>query len=279
MEHRNECLFSAKRSLLPLSVTECSSRNAKTSEKWLGACGDTLCSVSELVYLKKWKHVFSFFQFSSQLASQHQVKDNGDGSKAFTAHELYSSLEQQPTKMLGSALCTVGNKASGGLTVGCSVSLSAMQTKARTSQRRQTRRQMNRPEASFRAHKPVLPVRSWSLDFQKGLSPSVFGRRSSSYILQETMAKDEEDNSKMRVLDLRTHLTDVSKDQRYFPESCPVEHMEGGSYCQPMNSSQVDQAECLIRQQKRELLFHRSEVRHFHHTSFNRYLSITYKNR
>ncbi|XP_066489249.1 uncharacterized protein, partial [Tiliqua scincoides] len=211
----------------------------------------------------KSESISSLFQFSSQLTSQLQVKDNCDGSKALTVDELYSSLEQRPTEMLESTLCS---KASKELTVGCPVS--AMQTKQRVSRRRQTRRQMNRPEAPFRARRPVLPVRTLSLDFQKGLPLSVLGRSGSSYTLQEAMSKDEGDHSEMRLLDLRTDLSDAGKDQRYFPESWAVEHMEGGLCCQPVNTSQVDEAECLIRQQRRELLFHKSEVRHFHHTCF-----------
>ncbi|XP_053112327.1 centrosomal protein of 290 kDa isoform X2 [Hemicordylus capensis] len=198
-------------------------------------------------------------KFSSHLASYFRVKDNGDGSKVFTVDELCSSLEQQSTEMLGAALCTVGNKASKELTVGNPLSLSAMQTKQRANKRRQIQQQMNQMEASH-AHRPVLPVRTLSLDFQSRLPLSVLGKPGSSYILQKVMLKDDSGDSEIKLLDLRTDLPDMGKDEIYFPESWPVEQLEGGLVCgQPVNAYQIDRVECLISQLKKELIFLRSE--------------------
>ncbi|XP_067324457.1 uncharacterized protein, partial [Anolis sagrei] len=203
------------------------------------------------------------FQRCCQFVSQ----DNSDDSKALTIDELYSSLGQESTEMLGTALCPVYNKELSKLRIDFPVSSSAVQRKQRASAEKRQERQMKRAETHSQVHISGSPARTLSLDFQEGLPLTLLGKPVSSYVVQEVLLKDEEDNSEIKLLDLRTDLQGTGKDQMYFPESWPVEHLEGEIDCaQPVKSHQIDRVESLIRQLKSELIFLRSEVRHLHHT-------------
>ncbi|XP_053262728.1 centrosomal protein of 290 kDa isoform X1 [Podarcis raffonei] len=192
-------------------------------------------------------------KLSFHLDSEIQVTDNCDGSESFTVEELYSSVKQQSKEMLGKALCPVSFSESKELRADCPLSFSAMQGKQRASKRRQRQeRQMKRPEASR--------VQTLSLDFQEGLPLSLLGKPVSSYVVQEVLLRDEKDNSEIKLLDLRTDMREMGKDQIYFPESWPVEHMDEGLDCGlRMNTYQIDRVESLIRQLRSELMFLRSE--------------------
>ncbi|XP_033017659.1 centrosomal protein of 290 kDa isoform X3 [Lacerta agilis] len=192
-------------------------------------------------------------KLSFQLESEIQVNDNCDGSESFTVEELYSSVKQQSKEMLGTVLCPDSYSESKELRADCPLSFSSMQGKQRASKRRQRQeRQMKRTEASR--------VRTLSLDFQEGLPLSLLGKPVSSYVVQEVLLRDEKDNSEIKLLDLRTDMREMGKDQIYFPESWPVEHMDEGLDCGlRMNTYQIDRVESLIRQLRSELMFLRSE--------------------
>ncbi|KAH0616729.1 hypothetical protein JD844_028086 [Phrynosoma platyrhinos] len=190
-------------------------------------------------------------KWSYQLASQVQMEDNSDGSKALTIDELYSSLGQESTEMLGTALCPVSEKESSKLKVDFPVSFSAMQRKQRTSTRQLVQRQekqMKKTERHSHAHMSRCPAKTLSLDSQEALPLTLLGKPVSSYVVQEVLLKDEEDNSEIKLLDLRTDLQGTGKDQIYFPESWPVEHLEGEIDCsQPMKAYQIDRNEQILR--------------------------------
>ncbi|XP_061495594.1 centrosomal protein of 290 kDa isoform X2 [Rhineura floridana] len=192
----------------------------------------------------------------SQLDSQIQVNYNDDGSKSFTIDELYSSQVQQSTEMLVTALCAVSCNESKELRADCPVSFSAILRNQRANKRQQKQeRQMKRTEDPH-VQMPVHPVQMLSLNFQEGLPISILGKPVSSYIVQEILLKDEEDNSEVKLLDLR----DECKDEIHFSESWPVKHLdEGLDYGQPANAYQIDRVESLIRQLRSELNFLRSE--------------------
>ncbi|XP_042323113.1 centrosomal protein of 290 kDa isoform X2 [Sceloporus undulatus] len=202
-------------------------------------------------------------KWSCQLTSQVQLEDNSDGSKALTIDELYSSLGQESTEMLGTALCPISDEEYRKLKVEFPVSFSAMQTKQRTSTRQlvqRQERQMKKTERHSRAHMSRCSAETLPLDSQEALPLTLLGKPVSSYVVQEVLLKDEEDNSEIKLLDLRTDLQGTGKDNIYFPESWPVEHLEGEIDCgQPVKAYQIDRVESLIRQLKNELIFLRSE--------------------
>ncbi|XP_063165029.1 centrosomal protein of 290 kDa [Candoia aspera] len=196
---------------------------------------------------------------SSQLAPQVQAEDNSDSSKAFTVDELYSSAEQTSTDILGTALCSVSNKKSN--SIDCPVSFSVLERNERADKKhvRRQEREMKKTEASCQNQMPLCPVQKLPLDFQEGLPSSLLRKPTSSYIVQEILLKNEEDNSEIKLLDLRTDLHDTGKDL-YFSESWPVQALEGEFDCaQPLNAYQIDRVESLIRQLRNELMFLRSE--------------------
>lgn len=187
--------------------------------------------------------LFFFFQFDSRLMSQIQAKDNDHGSKAFTVDDLYKSVELQSTEAI---LCTVCNKETKDVRVDCPASLSAMRAKHRASKKWQ----------ESKRKKTAQSVPELHLGFQEGLPFAVFGKP----------VKDEEQNSELNLLDLRTDSPDKGKGQIYFPKSLLLECSEGGLVCsQPGN--QIDPVEHLIRQLKSELVFLRSEVRHLNRSA------------
>ncbi|XP_062838859.1 centrosomal protein of 290 kDa isoform X2 [Anolis carolinensis] len=186
-------------------------------------------------------------------------QDNSDGSKPLTIDELYSSLGQESTEMLGTALCPVYDKELSKLRLDFPVS-SSVQRKQRASAEKRQEKQTKRAETHSQIHVSGYPARTFSLDFQEGLPLTLLGKPVSSYVVQEVLLKDEEDNSEIKLLDLRTDLQSTGKDRMYFPESWPVEHLEGENDCaQPVKSYQIDRVESLIRQLKSELFFFRSE--------------------
>nr|XP_016849246.1 PREDICTED: uncharacterized protein LOC107982873 [Anolis carolinensis] len=161
--------------------------------------------------------------------------------------------------MLGTALCPVYDKELSKLRLDFPVS-SSVQRKQRASAEKRQEKQTKRAETHSQIHVSGYPARTFSLDFQEGLPLTLLGKPVSSYVVQEVLLKDEEDNSEIKLLDLRTDLQSTGKDRMYFPESWPVEHLEGENDCaQPVKSYQIDRVESLIRQLKSELFFFRSE--------------------
>ncbi|ETE69450.1 Centrosomal protein, partial [Ophiophagus hannah] len=192
-----------------------------------------------------------------KLKTKVQVEDNSDSSKAFTIDEFYSSLEQTSAEILGTALCSVSNKNSN--SIDCPVSFSVLERTERANKKhiRRDEREMKKTEASCHAQMPLCSVQKQPLDFQEGLLSSLLRKPMSSYIVQEILLKNEEDNSEIKLMDLRTDLQDTGKDL-YFSESWPVELLEG-VYGQSLKAYQVDQVENLIRQLRSEIMFLRSE--------------------
>lgn len=201
------------------------------------------------------------------------MEDNSDSSKAFTVDEFYSSLEQTSTEILGTALCSVSNKNSN--SADCPVSFSVLERTERADKKhiRREEREMKKTEASCHAQMPLCSVQKPPLDFQEGLPSSLLRKPISSYIVQEILLKNEEDNSEIKLMDLRTDLQDTGKDL-YFSESWPVELLEG-EYGQSLKAYQVDRVENLIRQLRSEIMFLRSEVRHLPHIFLDYYLTVT----
>ncbi|XP_039221113.1 centrosomal protein of 290 kDa isoform X5 [Crotalus tigris] len=192
-------------------------------------------------------------KFHSQLAPQVQVEDNSDSSKAFTVDELYNSLEQTSTEILGTALCSVSNKNLN--SIDCSVSFSVLERTEKDDKKHIQReeREMKKMEASCQAQMPLCSVQKLFLD------SSLFRKPMSSYIVQEILLKNEKDNSEVKLMDLRTDLQDTGKDL-YFSESWPVELLEGEFDCdQSLKAYQIDRVENLIRQLRSEIMFLRSE--------------------
>ncbi|KAM6437816.1 uncharacterized protein PHA67_024413 [Liasis olivaceus] len=217
------------------------------------------------MWVNRLLSIIRFENTSSQLAPQVQAEDNSDSSKAFTVDELYSSLEQTSTEILGTALCSVSNKESN--SIDCPVSFSVLERNERADKKqiRRQEREMKKTEASCQTQMPLCLVQKLPLDFQEGLPSSVLRKPMSSYIVQEILFKNEEGNSEIKLLDLRTDLEDTGKDL-YFSESWPVEPLEGAFDCdQPLNTYQIDRVESLIRQLRSELMFLRTEVRHLPH--------------
>lgn len=83
-------------------------------------------------------------------------------------------------------------------------------------------------------------------------------------MLQKVLLSVEKDSSEMKLVDLRTDLPVMGKNQIYFPESWLREHLEKELDCdQPVNAFQIDPVEGLIRKLRNELILLRSEVRSF----------------
>nr|XP_020633204.1 centrosomal protein of 290 kDa isoform X2 [Pogona vitticeps] len=202
-------------------------------------------------------------KWSPQFASQVEVEKKSDGSKALTIDELYSSLGKESTETVGTALCPVNYKKLNELQVDCPVSFSSLERKESTSSRQEVQRQerqMKKSEAHSHIHMPLHAAKTLSLDFQGGLPLTLLGKPVSSYVVQEILLKDEEDNSEIKLLDLRTDLQDPGKDEVYFPESWSVDHVKEGLGCgQTVNAYQTDRVETVIKQLKSELIFLRSE--------------------
>ncbi|XP_044311122.1 centrosomal protein of 290 kDa isoform X2 [Varanus komodoensis] len=218
---------------------------------------------TEDLKMKRGKSEFMSTTNFDEVKSKVQVEDYSDGSKAFTIDELYSSLGQESTEMLGTALCSVNCKESNELATDCPVSFSAMQRKQRASKRQEVQsqeRQMKRSQEHSHVHTLAHPVRMLSLDFQEGLPLTLLGKPVSSYVVQEVLLKDEKDNSEIKLMDLRTDFQEMGKDKIHFPELWPVEHVEGRLDCsQPVNAYQIEKVESLIKQLKNELTVLRSE--------------------
>ncbi|XP_077195096.1 centrosomal protein of 290 kDa isoform X2 [Paroedura picta] len=75
---------------------------------------------------------------------------------------------------------------------------------------------------------------------------------------KKVLVSVEEDNSEMKLVDLRTDLPVLGKDQIYFPESWLVEHLEK-ELDQPVNAFQIDPVESFVRKLRNELILLRSE--------------------
>lgn len=198
------------------------------------------------------------------------MEDNSDSSKAFTVDELCSSLEQTSTEILGTALYSVSNKNLN--SVDCPVSFSVLERTEKDDKKHIQReeREMKKTEASCQAQMPLCSVQKLFLD------SSLLRKPMSSYIVQEILLKNEEDNSEIKLMDLRTDLKDTGKDL-YFSESWPVELLEGEFDCgQSLKAYQIDRVENLIRQLRSEIMFLRSEVRHLPHIFLGYYLTVLF---
>ncbi|KAL7982552.1 hypothetical protein Chor_010150 [Crotalus horridus] len=208
---------------------------------------------TEDLKMKRERHELMSTSNFDKLKTKVQVEDNSDSSKAFTVDELYNSLEQTSTEILGTALCSVSNKNLN--SIDCPVSFSVLERTEKDDKKHIQReeREMKKMEASCQAQMPLCSVQKLFLD------SSLFRKPMSSYIVQEILLKNEKDNSEVKLMDLRTDLQDTGKDL-YFSESWPVELLEGEFDCdQSLKAYQIDRVENLIRQLRSEIMFLRSE--------------------
>nr|XP_056702499.1 centrosomal protein of 290 kDa [Euleptes europaea] len=105
-----------------------------------------------------------------------------------------------------------------------------------------------------------LKTKRGKSDFMSTVDVDEVKAKVSSYILQKVLLSVEEDNSEMKLADLRTDWPVMGKDQIYFPESWLVECLERELDCdQPVNAFQIDPVENLLRKLRNELILLRSE--------------------